>query len=301
MAWQVLKYASYCSSLTKPHIIEIFQSYLNQIDRERDAREELCSFLDVPDLDEVVLNSGMKQRLMMVAANFRKEVTSTALWLLGHGVNVQCFKVTPYSMDEQLFLNIEQIVPTPEAKELMIGMSAKEADEKTTEAEQRHRHNIRIRFWDEALEAMRQSTCDLFNNISSTKDHWSNAGSGFSGVPYTMIFCKNEARVEISIARASTKENKFIFDRLYDRKAEIEEAFGAELQWERLDNRKACRIKYSHPFESYNSEHWPEIIDWLIEHMIRLEKAFRSPLSEINEELKRQIISNDENITEAAE
>ncbi|GAM62058.1 putative inner membrane protein [Vibrio ishigakensis] len=110
----------------------------------------LCEFLEAPDLSEVVLNSGMDQRLMLVAANFRKEVTSTALWLLSHDIQVQCFKVTPYAMAEELFLNVEQIIPTPEAQELMIGMNAKEAEEKNTEAELKNRHRIRMAFWEQA-------------------------------------------------------------------------------------------------------------------------------------------------------
>lgn len=86
--------------------------------------------LDAPDLDELKLNLGNSQRIMLVAANFRKEVTSTALWLLGQGISIACFKITPYSLGEQLLINIDQIIPTPEAKELMIGINAKEAEEK---------------------------------------------------------------------------------------------------------------------------------------------------------------------------
>jgi hypothetical protein len=42
--------------------------------------------------------------------------------------------VTPFAFAEQLFLNVEQVIPTPEANELMIGIRAKEAEEKITEA-----------------------------------------------------------------------------------------------------------------------------------------------------------------------
>ncbi len=300
VVWQVLKYASYCSSLTKQNIIEIFQNHINKTDREKDAREELCNFLETPDLDEVVFNSGNQQRLMMVAANFRKEVTSTALWLLGYGINIQCMKVTPYSYENELFLNVEQIVPTPETKELMVSMSVKEAEEKSTEVEKKHRHSIRSRFWEQALEAMRESSCDLYANINASKDHWLSAGSGVRGVPYSIIFCKNEARVELSISRAEAIENKFIFDKLFEQKERIENAFAKELIWERLDNKKASRIKFSAPFESYNEENWPEIINWLVNNMIKFEAAMQEPLAEVNDQLKRWLQSEALNL-EAAE
>lgn len=256
-----------------------------------DARSLLCEFFDAPDLTEVVLNSGINQRLMFVAANFRKEVTSTALWLLNHDIQIQCFKVTPYAMAQDLFLNIEQIIPTPEAKELMIGMSAKEAEEKSTEAEVKNRHRIRMAFWEQALEAMKNSQCDLFNNISTSKDHWLSAGSGVRSCPFSLIFGTREARVEFSMSRSEMTENKFIFDQLLEKKEEIESSFGAELEWLRLDDKKASRVQYKKNFEGYNRENWPEIIEWMVKHMTMLEVAFKQPLTAINRKLRETTFS----------
>ncbi|MBU2894942.1 DUF4268 domain-containing protein [Colwellia sp. D2M02] len=302
--WQALKYASYCSSLNKKQIVEIFQSYLNRFcdlytknsnsaEAKQDANTLICEFLDVPDLGEVVLNSGNNQRLIFVAANYRKEVTSTALWLLSHNIQLQCFKVTPYSMggleEQQLFLNVEQIIPTPEVKELMIGISAKEADEKETVVELKNRHKVRLGFWEQALEAMRDSDCNLFDNISPTKDHWINAGSGVRSCPFALIFGTKEARVEFNMSRSQTEDNKFMFDLLLTKKQEIESKFGAELEWLRLDDKKASRIQFRKEFDGYNNENWPEIIKWLVAEMIKFEKALKQPLQNANQKLKEQI------------
>ena len=147
VAWQVIKYASYCANLTKLQIVEIFQQYLSRYQGDDNAQDLICEFLNVPDIDEVKINTGNSQRLILVAANFRKEVTSTALWLLGQGVSVQCFKITPYALGEQLLLSIDQIIPTPEAKELMISMKVKEDEEKSTEDVLKNRHVVRLAFW----------------------------------------------------------------------------------------------------------------------------------------------------------
>lgn len=294
VVWQALKYASYCSSLNKKQIVEIYQGYLNRFCQGGDANQGICEFLEVPDLDEVVLNSGNAQRLIFVAANYRKEVTSTALWLLSHGIQVQCFKVTPYSMQlgslenvtEELFLNVEQIIPTPEAKELMISMSAKESDEKKTEVELKNRHKVRLAFWEQTLEAMRDSSCNLFDNISATKDHWINAGSGVRSCPFALIFGTKEARVEFSMSRSDTSENKFMFDFLHEKKTEIEVKFGAELEWSRLDEKKASRIQFKKDFDGYNRDNWSEIIEWLVNNMIKLEQSLKQPLQIVNQALK---------------
>src|SRR5689334_7946313 len=77
VTWQALKYASYCSSLSKESIRGIFQEYLDRNSSGKDAKEALVDFLDAEDYDEVVLNKGSTQRIMLIAAHFRKEVTST--------------------------------------------------------------------------------------------------------------------------------------------------------------------------------------------------------------------------------
>ncbi|AYO18820.1 DUF4268 domain-containing protein [Vibrio owensii] len=302
VVWQALKYASYCASLTKAQIVEIYQQYLDRYEpvtgdvdplnvpqvAELNASQRICEFLDAPDLDEVKLNLGNSQRIMLVAANFRKEVTSTALWLLGQGISIACFKITPYSLGEQLLINIDQIIPTPEAKELMIGINAKEAEEKTTEVVLKNRHTVRREYWERALEAFQKSPCQLYNNISPSKDHWLSAGSGLSGCPYNLIFLQKELRVELWISRGITEENKYLFDSLLESKQDIEQVFGAELEWMRLDEKKSCRIQFSTKADGFNKDTWPKAVAWHLEQMTKLEKALKGPLQKAAEALKNK-------------
>lgn len=298
VVWQALKYASYCASLTKAQIVEIYQQYLDRyepvagevdlLNTPASASARICEFLDAPDLDELKLNLGNSQRIMLVAANFRKEVTSTALWLLGQGISIACFKITPYSLGEQLLINIDQIIPTPEAKELMIGINAKEAEEKTTEVVLKNRHTVRREYWERALEAFQKSSCQLYNNISPSKDHWLSAGSGLSGCPYNLIFLQKELRVELWISRGVTEENKYLFDLLSQSKQDIEHTFGAELDWMRLDEKKSCRIQFSTKADGFNKETWPQAVAWHLEQMTKLEKALKGPLQKAAEAMKQK-------------
>ncbi|EGR3457428.1 DUF4268 domain-containing protein [Vibrio parahaemolyticus] len=298
VVWQALKYASYCASLTKAQIVEIYQQYLDRyepvtgevdlLNASASASARICEFLDAPDLDELKLNLGNSQRIMLVAANFRKEVTSTALWLLGQGISIACFKITPYSLGEQLLINIDQIIPTPEAKELMIGINAKEAEEKTTEVVLKNRHTVRREYWEQALEAFQKSSCQLYNNISPSKDHWLSAGSGLSGCPYNLIFLQKELRVELWVSRGVTEENKYLFDLLSQSKQDIEHTFGAELEWMRLDEKKSCRIQFSTKADGFNKETWPQAVAWHLEQMTKLEKALKGPLQKAAEAMKQK-------------
>lgn len=291
VVWQALKYASYCANLKKQQVVEIFQRYLDEQARQEGKESEnaqslLLEFLGAEDLQSVQINTLKSQRLILVAAKYRKEVTNTVLWLSQFGIDCRCFKVTLYQTGDELFLNVEQIIPTPEATDFMIGMIAKEDEEKSASNEQRRSHGLRLEFWEQTLEAFCQSSCRLYDNISPGKDHWLAAGSGLAGMSFNLIFGKNEIRVEFSMQRSQAEANQLVFDRLLAQKEQIETAFAAELDWLPLPGRKACRIQFAKPVDGYNKDHWPEMIKWLVEHMTRLDHALQSHLEKIKPELR---------------
>ena len=285
VVWQALKYVAYCSTLKKADIVEIYQNYLDQCFDGQNAETNLIEFLDVGDLDDTVLNAGNEQRLILVAANFRKEVTATVLWLIGHGIRAQCFRVLSYNLGKEVLIDLEQIIPLPEAEDYMIRKAAKESEEKSAKGAQKRLEERRMAFWTRILEELRRRDVARYANISPSKYHWLPSATGVSDCDYNLIFTKNEARVELYLDR-SQAENKWIFDRLERKQQEIEERFGAELQWQRLDDKKASRICCSHPYDGFNKENWPAIIEWLCEHIIKLEEAFSEPLMRLNQELK---------------
>ena len=129
VTWQALKYASYCSGLSKDNIRSIFQEYLNKSSSGEDAEEILVEFFEAEDYEEIALNKGSTQRIMLIAANFRKEVTSTILWLLNFKLRIQCFRLRPWCSGQDVFLGVDQIIPTKDAEEFMIGLASKSLDE----------------------------------------------------------------------------------------------------------------------------------------------------------------------------
>ena len=282
--WQVLKYASYCSSLSKFQIKEIYQIYLQKKGTQEEAESNISEFLGAEDFGEIQLNQN--QRIILVSGNYRKEVTSTVLWLLtNYNLKIQCFKTTPYSFGEQTFLNVEQIIPVKEAEEFTIRMAEKAQEEKNTQNELTTRHKLRLEFWQLLLQSF-SAKSTLFSSISPSKDSWISAGSGVSSVGYNFCVGKKHARTEVYMSRSSKEENKFIFDKLKEQKPTIE-AIAQPLVWERLDNKKASRIKQELTDVSlYEKDDWNKIIDYMMDSMIKIESAFKKPLQKINKELK---------------
>ena len=272
--WQALKYASYCSSLTPTQVRDIFQQYLNKEGSEDQAENIFEEFFGTEDYFEH-LNKGTTQRVIMVAGEFRKEVTSTVLWLMTYGLRIQCFKVTPFKYNEQLLLNFEQIIPVKDTEEYVISIANKTKESISSQEELKSRHLIRIEFWKKLLAEAKKYN-GLFENISPSKDYWISEGCGIGGITFTFVISKINARVELYIGRASQEENKIIFDKLVKHKEEIERAFSSDLTWERLDDKKASRIKHQLDNVSiFNHDDWNKIIKFMIDSMIKLRIALK--------------------------
>src|SRR5690606_18180877 len=220
VTWQALKYAAYCSRLSKDEIKDIFQDYLNKYGNGEKAEDRLCEFYG-KEYDEIVLNKGTGQRIILVARHFRKEVTSTVLWLHNFNLRIQCFRVTLYNKDDQLFLGIEQILPIKDVEEYVIKMAVKAQDDFMIENRLKSSDALRLEFWTALLNEMAKKS-GLFKHISPKKDNWINVSSGMPGVAYTFTISSSYARVELYIDTGDKEKNKNFFDYLYQNKEEIE-------------------------------------------------------------------------------
>src|SRR5258708_19159336 len=58
VTWQALKYASYCSRLSKEDVRSIYQEFLDKTDPNADARQLITEFLEAEDYEEVAVNKG---------------------------------------------------------------------------------------------------------------------------------------------------------------------------------------------------------------------------------------------------
>ncbi len=69
IAWQVLRYVSYFSSLKSGEIVEIFNQYLGDCS----AKDKLEDFFDSDDSEEK-LNQGNSQKIIMVAGSLGRRL-----------------------------------------------------------------------------------------------------------------------------------------------------------------------------------------------------------------------------------
>lgn len=275
VVWQALKYVSYCATLTKSEITEIYQRYLKQ----GNAQEKISEFYDGQDYESIRLNAVEgDQRIILVAANFRKEVTSTVLWLRNyHGVDITCIKVTPYKDGDKLYLDAEQILPIQDIGDYQIRLSAKKEEEKEEVA----RYKKRYSFWEKALPVLKAKS-SIYNNASPTKDHWISGASGYSGIGFNTVILMNGARVELYIDTGEEHRNTSIFEKLKSKENDIDTALAKRLTWYELPGKRACKICVEYQgFGLYDEEHWNEIIHWLADNMFVFYDIFKSLLDNV--------------------
>lgn len=282
--WQALKYVSYCSTLSKQQIIEIFQLYLDKQGNGKNAKEELSEFFDGKSLDEIALNDH-DQRMILVSGKFRKEVTATAMWMINHGISVQCFKATPYQFEDDMLLDIEQIIPVKEAEEYLIKMADKAKEVHDTKEMSKSILEIRKKYWTKLLDSYNKDN-KQFANVNPSTDHWLSCGSGVSGIPFSFISTTNYAAVEILINKGEKEINEAIYDKLYGLKSDIELDYGSELKWQRLDDKKSCRISSRiEEVDVRNVDDWEKIIQFHCSAMPRFYNALHNRLNKIVKEV----------------
>jgi hypothetical protein len=118
MELQALRYAAMVSTLTFKRAVEIHQQYLDKRCITKNSEEEILNFLGWRDSLEEQFPKDV--RIVLASANFSKELTTTVMWLNDRDLDIRCVRLQPYRLGEELLLDIEQIIPLPEAEEYQV-------------------------------------------------------------------------------------------------------------------------------------------------------------------------------------
>jgi hypothetical protein len=150
---------------------------------------------------------------------------------------------------------------------------ARQAGEQKKELAERH--ILRMEFWKQLLERAKTKT-QLHARIAPGIENWISASAGRSGIGFNYVIRMEDAQVEIYLDRGDAEQNKQIFDALQEHKTAVETAFGEPLEWQRLDAKRACRVRFLLTGGGLlDKQRWLEIQDQMIDAMVRLERAFR--------------------------
>jgi hypothetical protein len=213
-----------------------------------------------------------------IATELRPEHERVINWLNEStplDISFYLVKVEAVRIGQSPYAPLFTVMAGPDRQIKEIGESKKERSEQ---------HEKYLHFWKDLLERSKAKT-QLFANIEPRPDSWISTGAGKSGVSFVYAIQLKGAYVELYIDfdRETGEKNKIIFDKLHLEKANIENDFGGNLDWERLDDKRASVIRKRFSIGGIATPQlWPKLHDEMIDAMIRIEKAIRPRLSRIN-------------------
>ncbi|GAB3810421.1 hypothetical protein [Micromonospora zhanjiangensis] len=135
MELQALRYAAMVSAMTFEQLVDTYQGHLNRTDPASadDARERLADWLDEAGGENAVLQRQV--RIILAAAGFDPQITTTVLWLNDiYGLDITCVRLTPYRVAGKLLVDVQQVIPLPEAAELTVRLRRRETAVRAAEA-----------------------------------------------------------------------------------------------------------------------------------------------------------------------
>jgi hypothetical protein len=276
MELQAIRYASMVSAMTFERAEQIHAEFLTRLGEPADeARRRMLMFLGWEEPDEE--NFAPDVRIVLVSEDFGKELTTAVLWLRERDVDIRCVRLRPYQDGEKRLIDVQQIIPLPEANEYQVQLREKEQVGRKKRGE---RYDVHLKFW-EGLVAICRARKTRHADRKPGSYHWLGCGSGIRGLGFNYVIVQEYGIAELYIDRGDAVENKRIFDQLQARKAEIEQIFGEALSWERLETKRACRIKHVVERGGYRSpeSEWPAIQSEMIDTMTKLEVALKPGLA----------------------
>lgn len=117
MELQAIRYAAMVSRMTFQRALKTYQAFLDK-SGGGDARANVLAWLKTnePPAEDAVLDV----RILLVSADFAKELTTAVLWLREWELDIRCVRVKPYHDSNGVLLEVQQVVPLPEAAEYQV-------------------------------------------------------------------------------------------------------------------------------------------------------------------------------------
>lgn len=121
MELQAIRYASMVSTMTLDLAADIFSRYKQingfpSFDKES-ALMEISNFVDI-DLNENSFADNV--RIILVSPNFSKELTTSVIWMNERNIDITCVRIQPYTYNGTILIDVQQIIPLPEAKDYQV-------------------------------------------------------------------------------------------------------------------------------------------------------------------------------------
>ncbi|WP_455087673.1 DUF4268 domain-containing protein [Parvimonas micra] len=217
----------------------------------------------------VTYASGLDANVIVwIVKEAREEHRSAIEWLNNNtnkNLNFFLIEIHAYRIGNSLYAPKFEIVEKPNdfIKNAKIQTGSEELNKSQSE---------RLVFWTRFNDVVSERG-KPFNLRKATTDHWYDVAIGVSGVLVEITLVNKEGCVGIALYIIDDKE---LFDSLNEKKIEIESKLGFELDWQRLDGKKASRIIYRIPGLNFDDHsNYDALMNDIIDKVILFVKVFK--------------------------
>lgn len=129
MELQALRYAAMISTMTFIQVVRAYAKYRKSrgvADHTQDtARDDLRTWLELDNDEEPVIPREVG--IVLASEDFSQEITTTVLWLNEfHDFDIRCVRLSPYKLKDRLLLDVQHVIPLPEASAYTVRVREKE-------------------------------------------------------------------------------------------------------------------------------------------------------------------------------
>lgn len=131
--FQAIRYAaSYATIDSVDELVKkVYAPYIEKYRSEFELGELTSYELGIRKLNEFLTVNGAennfnkKQKIILVASDYDEQTLSAVAWLNSNNVDISCFKLTPYKIGDEIFLNAEKILPLTDYDDYYVNLMDK--------------------------------------------------------------------------------------------------------------------------------------------------------------------------------
>lgn len=131
--FQAIRYAASYATIvgTDDLVKKVYSPYIEKYRTEFEIGELTSYELGIRKLSEFLRVTGAensfnkKQRIILVASDYDEQTLSAVAWLNSNNVDISCFKLTPFKIGSELYLDAEKLLPLTKYEDCYVNLMDK--------------------------------------------------------------------------------------------------------------------------------------------------------------------------------
>ena len=128
--FQAIRYAASYAKIKSPDVLvnKIFSKYIEKHKEEFELGDLTPAEKGKRIINDFLISNNslktfnQKQRIILVASSFDTQTLSAVAWLISNNVDISCFSIMPLKINNQVFLQVDRILPPSSIEDFYINI-----------------------------------------------------------------------------------------------------------------------------------------------------------------------------------